>query len=69
MLRPTANEKQIGLEAVLEQAIPLVYADPDRALEVLVNLIDNGIKFTPSGGSVTVRAARSRPIRTASISR
>ncbi|MFY9844772.1 MAG: ATP-binding protein [Terriglobales bacterium] len=57
MLRPTADKKHIGLDAVLEQAIPLVYADPDRALEVLVNLIDNGIKFTPAGGSVTVRAA------------
>ena len=57
MLRPTAGEKQILLEAVLDRSIPIVYADPDRALEVLVNLIDNGIKFTPCGGSVTVRAA------------
>src|ERR1035438_455557 len=46
MMRPTAAEKEVVLAAVLDRSIPIVYADPDRALEVLVNLIDNGIKFT-----------------------
>ena len=58
MMRPTAAEKHVGLEAGLDPAIPLVYADPDRVLEVLINLIDNGIKFTPSDGSVIVKASR-----------
>ena len=57
MMRPAAADKQVSLDAVLEQTIPLVYADPDRALEVLVNLIENGIKFTPPNGSVIVKAA------------
>ena len=57
MMRPAATEKHVGLEAVFDQTIPLVYADPDRALEVLVNLIDNGIKFTPPDGSVIVKAS------------
>jgi len=57
MMRPTAAEKQVGLEAVLDPAIPLVFADPDRALEVLINLLDNGIKFTPPDGSVVVRVS------------
>ena len=57
MMRPAAAEKHIGLEVRLDQTIPLVYADPDRTLEVLVNLIDNGIKFTPPDGSVVVKAA------------
>ena len=52
MMRPAAAEKHIGLEAVLDQTIPLVYADPDRTLEVLVNLVDNAIKFTPDRKSV-----------------
>jgi signal transduction histidine kinase len=56
MMQPTAREKQIGLEVGLDQRIPLVYADPDRILEVLINLIDNGIKFTPAEGSVMVKA-------------
>jgi|HubBroStandDraft_1064217.scaffolds.fasta_scaffold00130_21 sigma-B regulation protein RsbU (phosphoserine phosphatase) len=57
MMRPTANEKHVGLEVGPDQAIPLVYADPDRALEVLINLIDNAIKFTPPDGSVVVKAS------------
>jgi signal transduction histidine kinase len=57
MLRPTADEKQIGLEVGLDQRLPLVHADPDRVLEVLINLIDNAIKFTPAEGSVMVQAS------------
>jgi signal transduction histidine kinase len=57
MMRPTAAEKQIRLGAELNQKIPLVYADPDRILEVLINLIDNAIKFTPQNGSVMVKAS------------
>lgn len=57
MMRPTAAEKHVGLEAGPIQTIPLVYADPDRTLEVFINLIDNGIKFTPEGGSVVVKAS------------
>ena len=64
MMRPTAAEKQVTLEAALDPAIPLVYADPDRALEVLINLIDNGIKFTPADGSVVVKASTVETDRT-----
>ncbi len=58
MMQPTAAQKHVGLEVGLDQTIPLVYADPDRTLEVLINLIDNGIKFTPPDGSVMVKASR-----------
>jgi signal transduction histidine kinase len=56
MMRPTAQGRQIGLEIGLDSRIPLVYADPDRILEVLINLSDNSIKFTPADGSVMVQA-------------
>ena len=59
MMHPLAREKQIGLEIGLDGRIPFVYGDPDRILEVLINLIDNGIKFTPVGGSVMVEACLS----------
>ncbi|MGA8067256.1 MAG: ATP-binding protein [Terriglobales bacterium] len=58
MMRPTAAEKHVGLEIGLDPTIPLVYADPDRTLEVFINLIDNGIKFTPADGSVIVKASK-----------
>jgi len=56
MLRPTANEKKIGLEIGLDQRLPLVLADPDRVLEILINLVDNAIKFTPADGSIMLQA-------------
>ncbi len=64
MMRPTATEKQVTLEAVVDPGIPLVYADPDRALEVLINLVDNGVKFTPADGSVVVKASTVETDRT-----
>ena len=57
MMRPTGAEKRVSVEAGPDQTIPLVYADPDRTLAVLINLIDNGIKFTPPEGSVVVKAS------------
>ena len=57
MMRPLAAEKKIGLEIGLDQRLPLVHADPDRVLEVLINLVDNAIKFTSAEGSVMVQAS------------
>ncbi len=57
MMRPTAQAKQITLAVVLDFGIPLVYADPDRILEALINLLDNAIKFTGEEGSVIVNAS------------
>jgi len=56
MMRPAAEQKRIRLEVAIDPAIPLVYADPDRILEVLINLIDNSIKFTPAEGTVVAKA-------------
>lgn len=38
------------------QDLPAVFADPDRITQVLINLIHNAIKFTPTGGQITVSA-------------
>ena len=57
MMQPAAREKEVGLEVGVDTRIPLVHGDPGRILEVLINLIENGIKFTPSGGAVTVQAS------------
>ncbi|MBZ5651275.1 MAG: hybrid sensor histidine kinase/response regulator [Acidobacteriia bacterium] len=56
MLQSTAQAKGIGLEAGIDTRIPFVYADANRVLQVLTNLVENAIKFTPADGSVMVKA-------------
>jgi len=58
MMQPQAQQQQIRLVGDLDPRLPFVYADPDRVLEVLINLVDNAIKFTPFGGSVTINVTQ-----------
>ncbi len=53
---PKAKEKGIVLNTELEPNLPDVKADPEEIGRVLSSLLDNAIKFTPSGGTVTVKA-------------
>jgi two-component system phosphate regulon sensor histidine kinase PhoR len=55
-LHPQAEQKGIRLVAAIPHDLPPVLADRDRLVQILVNLVDNGVKYTPGGGTVTVRA-------------
>ena len=49
-----AVDRDIQLQALVEDNVPLVQADSQKIAWVLGHLVDNAIKFTPSGGSVVV---------------
>jgi CheY-like chemotaxis protein len=57
LMRPLASERSIELVVAVEQDQSHVLGDRQRLKQVLLNLLTNGIKYTPKGGRVTVSAA------------
>lgn len=55
-LRALAGVKGIALSTDVSAHLPSAYADPQRIRQILRNLIENGIKFTPDNGTITIRA-------------
>jgi PAS domain S-box-containing protein len=53
-VRPAAEAKGIRLESMLDPAAGPVSADPSRLQQVVWNLLNNAIKFTPKDGKVQV---------------
>ena len=49
-----ANEKSISLKMNLAPDLPPIYADASRLEQVLINLVNNAIKFTPARGTIAV---------------
>ena len=53
-MKPLADQRHIALRTEVPDGLPDIDADAARIGEVLVNLIHNGLKYTPSGGAVTL---------------
>jgi two-component system phosphate regulon sensor histidine kinase PhoR len=56
IIRPRAEAGSVALAGALDPALPPVLADRDRLAQILINLVDNAVKYTPLGGRVTVEA-------------
>lgn len=55
MVCDASERKQIALHKQYEHGDALILADTRRVTQILINLLDNAIKFTPEGGEVSLR--------------
>src|SRR5690606_5105305 len=58
-VEPQRAKKGVQLSTEIAPEINSVHGDPEKLYAVMLNLLDNAIKFTPSGGTVTLRAVES----------
>jgi two-component system sensor histidine kinase GlrK len=56
-IKPLAMAKEICLQMENPQVLPVIPMDRERILQVLRNFLGNAVKFTPTGGQITVAAA------------
>jgi signal transduction histidine kinase len=56
-LAPQARKKGVSVKANVDTDVPKVVVDAIRIHQVLQNLADNAVKFTPAGGTVTLEAS------------
>jgi signal transduction histidine kinase len=54
-VRPEAEAKGVRLLRDLDQTVHMFEIDPNRFQQVIWNLVQNSVKFTPAGGAVEVR--------------
>lgn len=53
-MRPRAESHFFSYQLILPSEQVELYIDPKRIKQVLINILDNAIKFTPQGGAITV---------------
>ena len=51
-------DRDVALTSDLPDDLPAIEADPERVHQVLFNLVDNAVRFTPEGGAVRIEAER-----------
>jgi two-component system phosphate regulon sensor histidine kinase PhoR len=56
VIKPLADKKRHRLVSFVEDNLPSVLGDEDRLIQILSNLLDNAVKYTPENGTITVAA-------------
>ena len=57
-IQHTVEGKKLRISTDISEAIPPFMADSRRLQQILMNLLNNAVKFTPAGGSIAVRIRR-----------
>jgi two-component system, OmpR family, phosphate regulon sensor histidine kinase PhoR len=58
LLAERAQQRRVRFETVIAPDAAVVYADPDALRQVLSNLFDNALRYTPPGGSISLETRR-----------
>jgi two-component system phosphate regulon sensor histidine kinase PhoR len=67
VIAPRARAGGVTVRTEVPATLPLVKADHDRLAQILINLVDNAVKYTPDRGVVTVRGSEA-PDKSVSVS-
>lgn len=54
-VQPLANERRITIRTELAPDLPVLHADGQRIRQVIINLVSNALKYSPSGSEVAIR--------------
>lgn len=63
-VREQARHKQIQLTCIIDETVSEIEADERRLIQVLVNLLNNAVKFTPDRGCIQLEVQMNRPQQT-----
>ncbi|MGI6658103.1 MAG: sensor histidine kinase [Dethiobacteraceae bacterium] len=66
-LSPRADREALDFQIKIDHRVPYLYTDGNRLKQVLINLLDNAFKFTPSGGSVILTTSADQNTYTISL--
>ena len=58
IMSPKAASGRVTLQSHLSSDLPSVLADRDRLVQIVINLVDNAVKYTSEGGRVTAQAQK-----------
>ncbi|MBT6338826.1 MAG: HAMP domain-containing histidine kinase, partial [Desulfobacula sp.] len=56
LILKTADKKEISLAKELQPDLPPITADQEKFKQIIINLLNNAVKFTPAGGSIILAA-------------
>jgi signal transduction histidine kinase len=57
-IQPAAENKKLRIATDISEAIPPFVADPRRLRQMIINLLNNAVKFTPGGGSIALKVVK-----------
>ena len=66
-MRPMADEHQVKITLEKDESVDYMVMDRDRVIQVLANLLSNGIKFSPRGETITLAVADASPAQSKAI--